>query len=203
MIDELPIEVEISDRGLIVVDERGITDEKIFNTFTYLSNVESASKWAIADLYVWCMDNGLDPFDYIDQTKISMSTVRNRAVAARCFPPHTRRWNLSIDHYIIASNSKLTDEERYALMDAAEQGSLPREALRELVRETIYGDAILTPTFSLRALHMNLAPFFSRSRRVYQWAVENGLPDNLTREYNAMEDAANKQMRLLWDKLES
>lgn len=205
---QLPNAIQVHERGITVhLSQRQLRKEEVVNqvmdlSFHYLSGIEEWTKWALADLYVWCEDHRLDPLNYIDQTKLATGTIRNRAVAVRVFPLEKRVWSLSISHYIIASNRSLTPEDRVTVMDLAEQGGLSREAMKVLVRQYIGEADPEQAIFSPQRLYTNVSTMLNRSRRVYEWASANGLPDDLRTGYKEIEQDVKAEVALLWERIQ-
>lgn len=195
--------IETVQRGLTITDERALTDETIELAFDVFSIVEDESKWRIVDLYMAVRQMGLVPEDYIDPTKISEFTIKNRLVAWRLWPHASqRKWDLTIGHYIVAANRRLQPEDRLAVLDQAEQGGLGREAMRELVHSYI-GTSHAGPTkFNPSRLHNKLTSALGRGRRVYDWAAANGLPDDLKDSYAEIYTEAKEELELLHESLE-
>lgn len=196
--------VKSVERGLIVTDGKALTDETLQDAFDFLFNVESDSIWAQLDLYAFCLEIRLDPFDYIDPTQISQATLNNRMVAWRTFPtPQSRRWRLSFTHYLVVSNRRLQHEDRVAIMDQAEQGGLSSDTVRELVKSYLGGQEEEIIRYNPVRMHRVFTTAFHRSRRIYEWASANGLPENLDKEFSEVMGEAKAELELLHASIEN
>lgn len=174
--------INVEQRGLIITSNKVLAPNDIEFLFSYISEFENTLLWARLDLYMYCVNNGLDPWDYIDPSQVSEGTIQNGLVAWRLWPtPASRVWRLRLSHYIVAANHKLTWDERCSFLDDAEMGKWSRNTLAEEIKRYLSTDDVQpAPRFVPRRAYTTFTMLYNRYSKLLTWAETSQAPSYIT-----------------------
>ena len=162
--------ISLAERGANI--PKDLTFEQAESAVALLTRLGSSVKWALADVIAISLGKfGEQYAQLIDTTQLSQGSLQNILYTYRRFPTHkSRAYRVSFSHYTVVCPDYLTDEDRAAILQQAEDEGLSREQVRDIVKG--YGPEIIVPVFSKEA-------FISRLDHLVGWAESNGAPQEL------------------------